>query len=202
MARYSNENNLFQQVVTLYPPDTLMYLKTNYGFSKSFSIISVIDQTIIKDIWNMSLTNSLEWRTLNVIANGISSKNTYPIYTFYANQTFSNIGNSGIDANINAMYMNKWAQANVVMKSFGNLDFGFTKNLTKSDIHISLAVEDLLYTNTSRSSTIPNSKIINYLYARNNSRLVRITLVKKFGNKNMNKIKFNNSNNTQEKSRL
>ncbi|WP_179091307.1 hypothetical protein [[Flexibacter] sp. ATCC 35208] len=42
MTSYGKEKSLFQQVVTLIPPDTFIYYWNNYGFSKSLALTSLI----------------------------------------------------------------------------------------------------------------------------------------------------------------
>ncbi|WPV70624.1 TonB-dependent receptor domain-containing protein [Chitinophaga sp. LS1] len=42
MTSYGKEKSLFQQVVTLIPPDTFIYYWNNYGFSKSLALTSMI----------------------------------------------------------------------------------------------------------------------------------------------------------------
>ncbi|WPQ63434.1 outer membrane beta-barrel family protein [Chitinophaga sancti] len=202
MASYGKEKNLFQQVVTLIQPDTLIYYWNNYGFSKSLALTSVINKTILKDCWTASMTNALEWRTLHVTANGVASENTYPLYMLNINNNFSNIAHTGIDATVSGSYFNQYAQANMLIKSFGNINIGVSKNFPKPAIKVSLAVDDILYTSYFRFHTLPNDQMINTAVSKSSTRMVRVSLMKKFGNKKMKKFNSNDSGNQQEQNRI
>lgn len=202
MASYGKETNLFQQVVTLVPPDTLIYLWNNYGYSRSMTLTSVINQTIIKDHWTASITNALDWRTLNATANGVAYKNTYPIYMLNINNNFSNIAHTGIDATIGGNYVNQYVQANMLLKSFGSVNIGVSKNFPKPDVKVSLAVDDIFFNNYFRLSTLPNDQMMNNAVSKGNTRQVRVSLIKKFGNKKMKKFNSNDSGNQQEQNRI
>lgn len=202
MASYGKEKSLFQQVVTLVPPDTLIYYWNNYGFSRSLSLTSVINKTILKDLWTASITNALEWRTLHVTANGIASENTYPLYMLNINNNFTNIAHTGIDATISGSYINQYAQANMLIKSFGNINLGVSKNFAKPDLKVSLALDDILYTGYFRFRTLPNDQMMNTAVSKNSPRMVRISLMKKFGNKKMKKFNSNDNGNKQEQNRI
>lgn len=202
MASYGKERNLSQQVVTLVQPDTLIYYWNNYGYSKSLALTSVVNQTIIKGLWSASITNVLEWRTLNVTANGDAHLNTYPLYMLNINNNFSNIAHTGIDATISGTYFNKYAQGNMLIKSFGDINIGVSKNFSKPDIKVSLAVDDILYTHYFRFSTLPSAEMMNAAVSKSSTRMVRISLTKKFGNKKMKRFNSNNSGNQQEQNRI
>lgn len=202
MASYGKEKSLFQQVVTLIQPDTLIYYWNNYGFSKSLTLTSVINKTIVKDLWTASMTNALEWRTLNVTANGAASKNTYPLYMLNINNNFSNIAHTGIDASISGTYFNQYAQGNMLIKSFGNINIGISRNFAKPDLKVSLAVDDILYTGYYRFHTLPSEQMVNTAVSKSNTRMVRVSLMKKFGNKKMKKFNSNDSGNQQEQNRI
>jgi len=202
MASYGKEQNLFQQVVTLVQPDTLIYYWNNYGYSKSLALTSVVNQTIIKGLWTSSITNVLEWRTLNVTVNGDAHLDTYPLYMLNINNNFSNIAHTGINATISGSYVNKYAQGNMLIKSFGDINIGVSKNFAKPDIKVSLAVDDILYTRYFRFSTLPSEQMLNTAVSKNSTRLVRVSLTKKFGNKKMKKFNSNDSGNQQEQNRI
>lgn len=202
MASYGREKNLFNQVATLIPPDTMIYYWDNYGYSRSLSLVSVISKPIVKDLWAASMTNSIEWRTLNVTANGIASRHTYPLYILNINNTFTNIAHTGIDATLTGTYVNRYAQSNMTIRAFGNIDIGLSRNFAKPDIRVAVALEDILFTNYYRISTLQNTQMMNYAIVKANSRLVRISLTKKFGNKKMKRFNTNASGNAQEKNRI
>jgi hypothetical protein len=202
MASYGHEKNLFNQVATLIPPDTMIYYWDNYGYSRSFSLISVINKPIVKDLWTASITNSLEWRTLNVTANGVASKHTYPLYILNINNTFTNIVHTGIDATLTGTYVNRYAQSNMTIRAFGNIDIGLSRSFAKPDIRVALAIEDILFTNYYRISTLQNDQMMNYAIVKANSRLLRLSVTKKFGNKKMKRFNANDRGNIQEKNRI
>lgn len=202
MASYGHQRNLFNQVATLIPPDTMIYYWDNYGYSKSLALTAVISKPVIKNLWSATVTNSLESRTLNVTANGVASKNTYLLYMLNINNTFTNIAKTGIDATVTASYFNKYAQSNTVIGSFGTIDIGLSRYFVKPDIRVALAAEDILFTNYFRISTLPNPQMMNYALVKANSRLVRLSVSKKFGNKKMKRFNANDSGNVQEKNRI
>jgi hypothetical protein len=67
---------------------------------------------------------------------------------------------------------------------------------------VSLAVDDILYTGYFRFRTLPNDQMMNTAVSKNSARMVRISLMKKFGNKKMKKFNPNDSGNKQEQNRI
>lgn len=202
MASYTKETNLFQQVIQVVPPDTLFYKRANYGYQKNFSLVSVISQNVIKNHWNFTLTNSITWYKMNVTANGEDYVYKYPQYAVSMQNNFTNIAGTGIDGTLTGQYFSKFAQANMIGKSVKSMDFGFSKYFSKSDLRLALAVEDLFYSHYYRIHSFASTQMMNAVTSKDNTRLVRLSIVKSFGNHKMKRFQSNSNGNSEEKNRL
>ncbi|QES90594.1 outer membrane beta-barrel family protein [Rhizosphaericola mali] len=203
MAQYSNQTNLSGQLQTIIAPDTLLYKQANYGMFRSFGLVSIVNQSIIKAKWNINLTNSIQWKTLNTNADNIEAKETFPIYNVALNQTFTNLFKTGINGSLYGSYTSKFANANSVsLKPFGEVDFGFVKDFTNIGWKISMYVDDIFKTNIYKGQTIGNSTFNSILSSYYDDRRIRISVVKNFGNKRVRTKKNDDAGNASEKNRL
>jgi outer membrane receptor protein involved in Fe transport len=201
MARYTHASSLFSQVQNVIPPDTLSYSYANYGGANTWSLLSVINKSIIKNLWQINLTNSLQWKTLNTDAYNVQLNKTYTIYSMDFSQTFTNLFKSGIDVSVDGMYQSKFAGVASIGKSIGQVGFGASKNFLKPDLKIGIYANDIFKTYIDRSTTVGSAAFQSYLRSDYDLQYIRIYIVKKFGNKKLKKMQSREGGNSNEKAR-
>jgi len=201
-AQYVRSTNLIGQLQTIFPPDTLLYQQANYGKSDNWSLISVINQPIIKNKWEANISNTIQWIRNDINSGQIQSDKTHCLYIATLNQTFKNIFNSGMDASLYGMYQSGIVNTNILGKSYGEVDFGLSKTFAKPGLKLALYVNDIFKTNIAHSYSIGNPTFTSNLMSYYDTRYIRISIVKSFGNKKVKNAQQRDTGNEDEKSRL
>ncbi|MFT4203608.1 MAG: TonB-dependent receptor [Chitinophagaceae bacterium] len=201
-ARYQHSSSLFGQIQTIATPDTLLYQQGNYGKSGIWSLISVINQPIIKSKWEINFSNTVQWLKYDIHADQIQSNKTHGLYIGSLNQTFKNLFKTGIEASLFGMYQSNIVNTNLLGKSFGEVDFGLTKNFANAGFKISLYANDIFKTSVYTVHSIGNSSFRSDFRSYYDNRYLRISIIKSFGNKKVKTDQQRSTGNEDEKGRI
>lgn len=201
-AHYEHGASLFGQIQTISPPDTLLYQQTNYGKSDIWSLVSVVNQPIVKGKWEINLTNTVQWLNYDISAGQIRSNKIHGMYIGSLNQTLKNIFSSGIDASVYGMYQSSLVNTNLLGKSFGEVDFGLTKNFAGAGLKVSLFANDIFKTSIYTVHSMGNSSFRSDFRSYYDDRYLRVSLIKSFGNKKVKAAEQRTTGNSEEKNRM
>lgn len=201
MARYTKSTRLFEQIAVVIPPDTTLLDRFNYGNSDNWSLVSVINKSIIKDRWKVSLANTLTLQRQQVDAPQTHIRTSDYLYMCNLSQQFTNIFGSKIDASINGSYFSKMVTANSEISGFGEVGIGFTRNIPAHNLSVSFYAGDIFNTQRLKHFYSINELSLSDMTGFSDSRYIRLSIVKKIGSNKIKTVRKKDPGNSEEANR-
>lgn len=201
MARYTNSQRLFEQIAVVIPPDTTLLDRFNYGSADNWSLVSMINRSLVKDRWNVRLTNTLTLQRQHVIAPQVNILTNDYLYMCNLYQQFSNLFNTRIDATVDASYVSKAVYANSSVSGFGEVNVGFTKKIPQHNLQITLYAGDIFNTQRLKHFYTSNDLSLSDMTGFSDTRYIRISVNKKLGSNKIKAVKKKEESNSEEAGR-
>lgn len=201
MARYTKNTRLFEQIAIVIPPDTTLLDRFNYGNADNWSVASVINKSIIKDRWKVSLTNTLTLQRQQVDAPQTHIRTSDYLYMCNLSQQFTNLFGSKIDASINGSYFSKMVTANSEISGFGEAGIGFTRNIPAHNLSVSFYAGDIFNTQRLKHFYSTNELSVSDMTGFSDTRYIRLSIVKKIGSNKVKTVRKKDPGNSEEANR-
>ncbi|MEO3404138.1 TonB-dependent receptor [Mucilaginibacter sp. CAU 1740] len=195
---YNHSSHLIGQLPNVHRPDTIFLERFNYGNSDNLHLTNVINQTVIKNVWIFNLTNTFSYQYQNVATTVFTGKTHNYFYSGNLNQTFPGIFKSKLDLSVNSNYYTAQKYANTKVSAYGDLNIGLSRKFPAQAMVISLYGADLLNTQKLKTFNIDGYNYRSSLKTFNDSRSVRISIVKRFGNGKLKSMKKRDTENSNE----
>ncbi|WCT14350.1 TonB-dependent receptor [Mucilaginibacter jinjuensis] len=201
-AGYTYSNHLIGQIPVVHRPDTIILERFNYGNSDNFHFTNVIDHVIIKGVWNLNLTNTFSYQYQNVQTATFVGATKNLMYNGNLKQTFPNVLKSKIDADVSFNINTTQKYANTKVSPYSDLNLGFVRKYPKQGIIISLYAADVLNTIKNKSFQIDSDTYQTTLHTFGDSRSIRISITKRFGNNKVKNLSKRTTENSEEINRI
>lgn len=157
--------------------DTTILMQGNLATRKNAGI-AVNAEIPVQKWWNLSLNSNFQYTDIDGFANGdvISSRSS--TYTIRGNNQLT--FNKGFSAEVSGFYNSKSQHGQVVVKPFGQLDIGFSKQLMSNKLTLRMNVKDVLNTSTI-DGTIHYQNVTEHFVQTRESRIVNLGVSWRFG---------------------
>ncbi|MGO4293378.1 outer membrane beta-barrel protein [Chitinophaga sp. RAB17] len=202
IARYTRENHLFEQIAIVIPPDTTLLDRFNYGNSDEWGLTSIINKSLMKNKWKITLTNSFSLFKQSVDVPQVMSNTRNFLYMCNLSQQFSNIFNSKIDVSFNGSYLSKIVSANSEITGFGEVGIGLLRKIPAWNTQLSLYAGDIFNTQRLKHFYSINDFSVSDMTGFSDTRFIRITITQKIGSNKIKAVKRKSTSNGEEANRV
>lgn len=202
---YTISNRLFTQQNEVLLPDTLLIKWQNWGDQKQYTFWFYTGKDVIKSKWSSSLYSSLSYnqRLLEEVYRTSGKYSNNYEFTAMINNSFSNIFSKKLKMYFNFNFSTPsqfglWRDQN----NF-RADAGASYSLVKWKAKIALAFNDIFkYADRNVYNTNNTATQYTRVLSNNDSRSVRITFTKSFGNQKTKKLDKRSTSNEEERGRV
>ena len=202
---HSRYNRLFTQLNQVFNQDTLLVKWENWGKQQQYNFWFFTSKNLFKEHLNVVFNTNLGYykRYFDQMTTNSSPMSDNYQLTITLNQTLSNLWDKNLRMALNTSFYTPsryglWADT----KSSFRLDFVSSYNFPKQNLRLSLMFNDILKYNdrnvyTVNATDLQRTSVLN----NNDSRSVRFSVSKSFGNIKTRNLQKRNTSNEDEKTR-